>query len=304
VEDAAAEGAVRKLLQTAEAALDRVVFHRWPTNRVWTRDYGPIFVVRDAEQETTDNREVALVNFGFNAWAKYPDWKLDNQIPSRVARELRCREFEAQAELAGKRKSFVLEGGSIDVNGRGTLLTTDECLLSEVQQRNPGLARGDIERALHDYLGITNVLWLGNGIVGDDTHGHVDDIARFIAPDTIAAAVEPNRSDPNHTPLAENLKRLRAMRDQDGRQFTIVELPMPRAIVFRKYRVPASYANFYIANGVALVPVFNDPNDRIALNSLASAFSAREIVPIYCGDLIWGFGAIHCMTQQQPASGG
>jgi agmatine deiminase len=260
---------------------------------VWTRDYGPIFVRSEAG-------EVALVNFGFNAWAKYDDWQLDAQIPARVAKQLRCRAFRAEVEDGGRTRPFVLEGGSIDTNGSGTLLTTEECLLSDVQQRNPGLSREQIEAALHDYLGITKVLWLGNGIVGDDTHGHVDDIARFVRPDTVLMAVEGDTDDPNHAPLADNLRRMRAMRDERGRQLTVVELPMPRPLIFRKYRVPASYANFYIADGVVLAPVFNDPNDRIALNTLAEAFPDRDVVPIYCGDLIWGFGAIHCMTQQQP----
>ena len=206
------------------------------------------------------------------------------------------RQFDAQLN----RKPFVLEGGSIDVNGLGTLITTEECLLSSVQQRNPGLSREQIESAFHEYLGITNVIWLERGIAGDDTHGHVDDITRFVAPNVVATAVEPNTSDPNHEPLAANLRRLEYARDQDGRQLTIVELPMPRPIVFRKQRLPASYANFYIANACVLVPVFNDPNDRHALNTLAGVFRDREVVPIYCGDLIWGLGAIHCMTQQQP----
>jgi agmatine deiminase len=290
VNDAAMQQGVRRTLEVANAKLDSVVFHHWPTNRVWTRDYGPIFVRHHSG-------DVALVHFGFNAWAKYDDWQLDARIPSRIAKQIGCRAFRASVDSA---RPFVLEGGSIDVNGNGTLLTTEECLLSDVQQRNPGLSREGIERALHDYLGVTNVLWLGNGIIGDDTHGHVDDIARFVRPDTVLMATERDKNDPNHAPLAHNLRRMRTMRDERGRQISVVELPMPRPLIFRKYRVPASYANFYIANGVVLAPVFNDPNDRIALNTLAEVFPDREIVPVYCGDLIWGFGAIHCMTQQQP----
>ena len=222
--------------------------------------------------------------------------KLDNQIPSRVSKVLRVHQFDAQ--MNGR--PFVLEGGSIDVNGRGSLITTEECLLADVQQRNPGLSREQIESALHEYLSITNVIWLERGITGDDTHGHVDDITRFVAPQTVVTAVEPNTSDLNHEPLAANLRRLRSARDQDGHQLKVIELPMPRPIVFRKRRLPASYANFYIANSCVLVPVFNDANDRHALNTLAEAFRDREVVPIYCGDFIWGLGAIHCMTQQQP----
>jgi agmatine deiminase len=196
----------------------------------------------------------------------------------------------------------VLEGGSIDVNGAGMLLTTEECLLSEVQQRNPGVSRKQLERVFSDYLGIDQVIWLGRGIVGDDTHGHVDDIARFAGTDTIIAAVEPNRSDANHQPLAENFATLKAARTPAGKQFTVIELPMPRPVVFRGQRLPASYANFYIANGVVLVPTFHDPNDRIALNTLAEVFPDREVIGVHSMDLIWGLGALHCMTQQQPAA--
>jgi agmatine deiminase len=202
--------------------------------------------------------------------------------------------------MSGKER-VVLEGGSIDVNGCGTLLTTEECLLSKTQQRNPGMKRSDYEKIFADYLGITNLIWLGSGIAGDDTHGHVDDLARFVAPNTIVAVVESNPRDKNFKPLLENLRRLRAATDQDGRPLTVVELPLPKPVIFKGTRLPASYANFYIANGVVLVPIFNDPNDRLALNTLSELFPDRQVVPIYCGDLIWGFGAIHCMTQQEPA---
>jgi agmatine deiminase len=195
----------------------------------------------------------------------------------------------------------VLEGGSIDVNGAGTILTTEECLLSKAQCRNPHMRRRDYEKVFADYLGAPNTIWLGRGIFGDDTHGHVDDLSRFVAEDTIVTMVEPNTKDVNHVPLRENLKRLRAARDQDGRQFNIIELPMPQPVVFEGRRLPASYANFYIANGAVLAPVFNRPNDRIALNALSEVFPSREIVPIYSGDFIWGLGAMHCMTQQQPS---
>ena len=201
----------------------------------------------------------------------------------------------------GAKRRVVLEGGSIDVNGAGLLLTTEECLLSEVQQRNPGLSREQLESVFEDYLGIDQVIWLGRGIVGDDTHGHVDDIARFVARDTMIAAVEPNTSDPNHAPLAENLARLKAARTPSGKPFNIVELPMPRAVLFRGQRLPASYANFYIANGLVLVPTFHDSNDRVALNTLAEVFPGREVIGVHSTDLIWGLGALHCMTQQQPA---
>ena len=191
--------------------------------------------------------------------------------------------------VKGEQYRIVLEGGSIDVNGHGTMLTTEECLLSAVQARNPGLDRRCMEGVFADYLGVRKVIWLNNGIAGDDTHGHIDDIARFVGPSTVLAAVEKDPHDVNFAPLAENLARLHASTDQDGRPLRVVELPMP-----------ASYANFYIANGLVLVPVFNDANDRLALGIIASLLPQRKVVPIYCGDFIWGFGAIHCMTQQQP----
>ena len=193
-----------------------------------------------------------------------------------------------------------MEGGSIDVNGRGILLTTEECLLSRKQQRNSGMSRADYEEMFSTYLGIKKVIWLGSGVTGDDTHGHVDDITRFVSPRTVVTAVETNPDDPNYAPLQENIRRLRAATDVSGKPLKIVELPMPAPVIFEKRRLPASYANFYIANGIVLVPVFNDPKDRIALEILAKLFPGREVVGIYSGDLIWGFGAMHCMTQQQP----
>jgi agmatine deiminase len=211
-------------------------------------------------------------------------------------------EWKPTIEVAGERRRLVLEGGSIDTNGKGALLTTEECLLSDVQQRNPGVSREQIEQAFHDYLGIDQVIWLGRGVAGDDTHGHVDDISRFVGPTTIVTAVEPNTKDPNHEPLAKNLARLKAARTLDGKQFSIVELPLPRPVIFRKQRLPASYANFYLANGLVLMPTFHDPNDRVALNILAEVFPDREVIGIHSVDLIWGLGALHCMTQQQPAA--
>ena len=284
------------ILKRAGADLAQVSFHLWPTDRVWTRDSGPIFV-RNKEGR------VALTNWHFNAWAKYSDWGLDDQIPRRVAELLQLREWQPTLEIDGVARRLVLEGGSIDTNGQGTLLTTEECLLSEIQQRNPGLSRAQLEQAFSDYLGIDHVIWLNRGVAGDDTHGHVDDISRFVAPDTIVTAVEANTKDPNHEPLAENLGRLKTARTLEGKQFTIVELPLPRPVVFRKQRLPASYANFYLANGLVLMPTFHDHNDRIALNILAQVFPDREVIGIHSVDLIWGLGALHCMSQQQPAAG-
>ncbi len=315
VQNEAEEKQARSILDRAEAFVEvnkitltdqgrGVRFHRWPTDRIWTRDSGAICVTKPGAKATGDIEDlhcIRPVNFRFNAWAKYDDWKHDNQLALRIAKVLKLESLKAETLNNGKPYHFVLEGGSIDTNGQGVLLTTEECLLSPVQQRNPGLTREQIEQTLCQYLGMTKILWLDRGIVGDDTHGHVDDIARFVAEDTIVAVVEPNKSDPNHELLAENLRRLKQMTDQRGKRFTIVELPMPAPVIFRGQRLPASYANFYIANGVVLVPVFNDPNDRVALNILAELFSTRDVVGIYCRDLVWGLGTIHCMTQQQPA---
>lgn len=282
----------QKVLKLSHVDLKQVKFHIWPTNRIWTRDSGPIFI--------KNKNSVAVTNWQFNAWAKYADWKHDNRLPEHVSKKFKLKKFTPMVQRNGKPYQIVLEGGSIDVNGQGLMLTTEECLLSKVQQRNPGLSRQELEQVFADYLGVEKVIWLDCGIKGDDTHGHVDDISRFVAADTILTVVEPNRGDANYEPLQENLRRLRAATDLQGRKLKIVELPLPRPVIFQGQRLPASYANFYIANGLVLVPTFNDPNDRVALNILSDLFPGREIVGIHCGDFIWGLGAIHCMTQQQP----
>ncbi len=296
VNDAKSQARAESILKRAGVNLDQVTFHLWPTNRVWTRDSGPIFV-RNHEGR------VAITNWHFNAWAKYSDWQLDDQIPCRVTDLLNLPAWQPAIALAdGSQRRLVLEGGSIDTNGQGILLTTEECLLSDVQQRNPGVSREQLEQAFYDYLGIDQVIWLNRGVAGDDTHGHIDDISRFVGPTTIVTAIEPNTADSNHEPLAENLQRLQAARTRDGKQFDLVELPLPRSVVFRGQRLPASYANFYVGNGLVLVPTFHDPNDRIALSILADVFPDREVIGIHSVDLIWGLGALHCMTQQQPAA--
>ena len=289
VNDASAEKRARNTLARTRAHLRRVHFHHWPTDRVWTRDSGPIFV-KNAQGET------AITNWNFNAWAKYENWHLDDQIPVRVAELLQLPAWTP----AVRDHRVVLEGGSIDTNGAGLLLTTEECLLSEVQQRNPALSRTDLEAAFQDYLGIERVIWLNRGIAGDDTHGHVDDITRFVDQNRIVTVTETNREDENWEPLAENFDRLRSATNLDGQPFEIIELPMPAPVYFEGRRLPASYANFYIANGLVLVPTFNDPNDRKALHLLAELFPDRKVTGIHCGDFIWGLGALHCMTQQQP----
>ena len=294
VNNAAAAKKVRKVLERTGALSSNIRFHHWPTNRVWLRDSGCIFLKHHAGAEANQS---AALKFRFNAWAKYSNWRLDEKIGSLMAKAADAH--EVRPEALGTR--IVLEGGSIDVNGAGTILTTEECLLSKEQERNPHMARIHYEKAFADYLGACHCIWLGRGIFGDDTHGHVDDLTRFVSRSTVLTMVERNSKDVNHEPLRANLRRLQSARDQDGKQLTVVELPMPQPVMFEGRRLPASYANFYIANGVVLVPVFNRPNDRIALNTLAELFPAREIVPIYSGDFIWGFGAMHCMTQQQPA---
>ena len=300
VNDAAAEKRARKTLELANAFSDNVRFHRWPTNRVWTRDSGCTFVFPAAPSSPQKQKALSLhaVHWKFNAWAKYPNFQHDAKIGALMADAAAATEIRP---AFGKHR-VVLEGGSIDSNGRGSLLTTEECLLSSVQQRNPAMKREDYERVFAEYLGITNVIWLDRGIAGDDTHGHVDDITRFVAPDTVVTVVEADPDDPNYEPLRENIRRLRAAADQDGKPLSIVELPMPAPVYFEGRRLPASYGNFYIANDIVLCPVFNDPNDRVALDILADLFPEREVVGIYSGDLIWGFGAMHCMTQQQPAA--
>jgi agmatine deiminase len=300
VNDTSAEKIVRKHLERANAPVKNVHFHRWPTNRVWLRDSGCIFCRCGAGALARESREednLAALNFRFNAWAKYSNYRRDEKIGTLMANVARSQEIRP----LHNHTRVVLEGGSIDVNGQGTLLTTEECLLSKIQQRNPGMFRKDYARIFANYLGAPHVIWLGKGIHGDDTHGHVDDLTRFVAPDTVVTMVEPNRKDVNHKPLSDNLRRLQAATDQAGKPLNIVELPMPSPVIFEHRRLPASYANFYIANGIVLVPVFNDANDRIALNTLAELFPSREIVPIYSGDLVWGLGTMHCMTQQQPA---
>jgi agmatine deiminase len=304
VNSAASEKQAHKVLSKANALTKNVRFHRWPTNRVWTRDSGCTFVTTDhvaagdSPAQPGRGSGLSAITWRFNAWAKYSNYQHDEKIGSSMAKAAHASEIHP---VQGKSR-VVLEGGSIEVNGCGTLLTTEECLLSKTQQRNPGMSRKDYEKLFSDHLGVKNVIWLDSGIAGDDTHGHVDDITRFVSPDTVVTAVESDPSDPNYKPLRENIRRLRAATDQDGKPLSIVELPMPGPVVFEGRRLPASYANFYIANGVVLVPVFNDPNDRFALNILADLFPDREVVGIYSGDLIWGFGAMHCMTQQQPAA--
>jgi agmatine deiminase len=286
VNSAAAQKQARRTLTRAGADAGRVEFLVHPTDRGWTRDSGPVFVRRGSD--------MAIVNFHFNAWAKYPDWQKDRRVPEHAAKRLGVPMFEARAEG----REFVLEGGGIDVNGRGTLLTTEECYLDpKIQVRNPGLGRAGMEAALREHLGVTNVFWLAGGVAGDDTHGHVDDICRFVNPRTVVLIRDGDIGD---RMLAANWERIADLRLEDGSKPEVVALPTPAPLFFDGDRLPASYANFYFSNAAVLVPTFNDPNDRRALGILAELIPDRPVVGIHAVDLVLGFGTLHCLTQQQP----
>ncbi len=277
-------------LLDGHADANRLAFHRFPTDDAWCRDHGAIFVTRHGGDAPPADPLVAL-DFRFNSWGgKYPPFDLDDAIPPQMA---------AALGVPCRRIDMVLEGGSVEVNGAGALLTTESCLLNP--NRNPSLDRADIERTLCDELGVEQVLWLGDGIVGDDTDGHIDDLTRFVSEDTVVTAVEEDPGDANFAALAENVERLRALRLADGRPLTIIELPMPRPVEYEGDRLPASYANFYIGNRVVLMPAFDDPRDAAAERVLAAAFPGRRVVPIDCRDLVLGLGTFHCLTQQVPA---
>jgi agmatine deiminase len=277
---------VRGLLTQNGTPLERVRFHYFPAYEPWCRDHGPIFLVRDQNGK----KDRAVVDWGYNAWGgKYPPFDLDDAIPQHVAKLRNLPLFSP---------GIVLEGGSIEVNGQGTLLTTEACLLNP--NRNPALNQGQIEQLLRDYLGVTNILWLGEGIVGDDTDGHIDDLTRFINPNTLITVVEEDPADANYSILRDNLNRLHKLRDQDGRPLRIVELPMPGVVEYQGQRLPASYANFYFANGLVLVPTYRHANDRKALEILQNELRHCRVVGVDSTELIWGLGSFHCITQQEP----
>ena len=292
------EQRVRRHLTHACVDLSQVDTYRLATNRSWIRDSGPIFVV---QQKGDGLKRLALTDWRFNGWARYRAWQRDNLLPRRIARRLQLQRFNVVSPAITGKRAVVLEGGSIDVNGRGLLLATEECLLGRTQARNPGLTRSDLEVVLHSYLGVSKVLWLGHGLVGDDTNGHVDNVARFVSHDTVVAAEEQDPSDENHKRLKDNLIRLSHMTDIKGKKLRLIRLPMPSPLFFGKARLPISYLNFYISNNCVLVPTFNDPLDRIALNRLARLFPSRKVVGIHSVDLALGLGAIHCITQQEPS---
>ena len=289
VKDAAALKEARAMLARAHVNLKQVDFLTTPTDRGWMRDCGPIWVYQ--------GKTLVALDWKFSAWAKYPNWRKDNEVPNAVARFSKHKRVQPMH----KGNHVVLEGGGIEVDGVGTMIVTKEWLLSDKQVRNPGFTRVDYEQIFAKYLGCTHTIWLNKGIVGDDTHGHVDDLTRFVAPGKVVTVVERNKKDPNYALLQENLRILRRSTAANGKKLEVIALPMPRPLMFDGERLPASYANFLICNKVVLVPIFNDAHDREALNTLQSCFPTREVVGIFARDLVWGLGTIHCLTQQEPA---
>jgi len=278
-----------KVLKDCDVSLSKLEFFIKKTDRGWLRDSGPMFV--------KEGNEVVAIDFKFNAWAKYDDYKLDNKIPSFIAQKLNMKREVANH----KGKQVVLEGGAIDSNGKGTIITTEECLLDEkIQTRNPGFTKQDYFEVFKKYFGVSNVIWLGKGIVGDDTHGHIDDLCRFVTDDTVVLVSEENPKDENYTLLKENKERLQNTFLPNGAKLNVVPLPMPSPQVFKGQRLPASYANFYISNYSVLVPTFNDPNDKLALGILSELFPDRKVIGIHSVDLVWGLGTLHCLTKEQP----
>ncbi|WP_374172512.1 agmatine/peptidylarginine deiminase [Flavobacterium tructae] len=281
---------VNGMLEMGRVNLANVSFIVHKTNRSWMRDSGPIIVQNGSKREA--------LNFNFNGWAKYKNYQLDKFVPAKIADFIDV----PLTQVMYKGKPVIVEGGAIDVNGKGTLLTSEECLMHPtIQVRNAGFTKEDYEAVFKEYLGVTNVIWLGDGIEGDDTHGHIDDLCRFVNEDTIVTIVETDKNDSNYKPLQDNLKRLQNAKLEDGKSPIIVALPMPKRVDFDTLRLPASYANFLILNNCVLVPTFNDSNDRVALNILAECFPDREVIGISCIDFIWGFGTLHCLSQQIPA---
>jgi len=290
--DDAGQEEARSAFSAHGVGADDIRLHQVPTDRAWLRDSAPTVVVADGGARQ-------LVRWRFNAWAKYPNFAADTQVGPAIAKVTGLPVVDAMRPDG--QGPVTLEGGAIDVNGEGLLLTTEECLLSpDVQVRNPGLDRDGYEGVFRRYLGVRQTLWLGKGCAGDDTHGHVDDVARFVAPDVIALAYEPDPADPNHAASEDNLRRLQ-LAGGDTDALRIVTVPFPRAVTMQGQRLPASYLNFYIANGVVLVPTFNDPQDQVALATLQTLMPNRQVVGIHAVDLVWGFGTLHCLTQQEPA---
>ena len=278
-----------QVLKAVDADLNNIEFFKLGTDRNWLRDAGPQFVKNEIG-------ETVLINFKFNAWAKYDNYKLDAKIPKMISKELKLERIKAEHNG----REVILEGGSIDYNGSGTIITTEECLLdTETQVRNKGFLKEDYEDVFKKYLGTTNVIWLCKGIAGDDTHGHIDDITRFVNRNTVVTVMETHPNDPNYIPLMENREILEGAKLADGSSLEIVELPMPSPVMFKGERLPASYANFYISNYGVLVPTFNDPNDKLALGIMSELFEDRPVIGIHAVDLVWGLGTLHCLTHEQ-----
>ncbi|HXE42871.1 MAG TPA: agmatine deiminase family protein, partial [Candidatus Baltobacteraceae bacterium] len=298
------ENLARHIFKKVGVDLRKIKFVMHPTNRGWTRDTGPIFVKAEGGKRKA---ETAIVHFHFNGWAKYDNWHKDTKVPETAAKLLGKKLFHAQCEVPIKNsklkiKNFVIEGGGIELNGQGTLISTEECYLHpKIQVRNLGLGKKEIETTLKNYLGVKNIFWLAKGPKGDDTHGHIDDICRFVNAKTLVLVREKNPCDENYRSLSENWERIKDLRLEDGTKPEVVELPMPAPLYFDSTRLPASYANFYICNAAIIVPTFNDPNDRVALGILGELFKDRPVIGIHAVDLVWGFGSLHCLTQQQPA---
>lgn len=290
VESKEHEKKARFVLASANADLNNVEFFKLKTDRGWMRDACPAFI--------KNKKEITLVNFRFNGWAKYSNYKKDEKIPNFISKKLNLRNVKAEY----KNKQVVLEGGAIDYNGHGTLIATEECLINDkVQVRNPGFTKQDYEEVFYKYLGIKKILWLGKGIVGDDTHGHVDDLCRFVSKDTVLLVQEKNVKDENYKLLHENKERLQDLKLANGSKIQTEFLPMPEPVIFKGQRLPASYANFYISNSAVIVPTFNDPNDKYALGIISELITDRPVIGIHAVDLVWGLGTLHCLTHEQPA---
>ncbi len=290
IEDKDHQGKAEKILKYINVELNNIEFYKFKTNRGWMRDLSPAFV-KDEKDDTI------AVHFLFNGWAKYDNYKKDEKFPGFISKKFNMSTITPRHN----ENPVTLEGGSIDTNGSGTLITTEECLLDDkIQSRNPGFTKEDYEELFRTYLGITNTIWLGKGIAGDDTHGHIDDLCRFVNKNTVVLVSEKNQSDENYFNLKENEERLKNAKLEDGSSLNIVPLPMPSPVIFKKERLPASYANFYISNYAVMVPTFNDPNDRIALGIISDLITDRPVIGIHSLDLVWGLGTIHCLTHEQP----
>ena len=284
---------IKKIFKSSK--IKNVSFHKIKTDRIWLRDSGPIFLINKKYKKKI------ILNFVFNGWAKYKNYKNDNKINDKLSKIIKLKKINPAIKKNGKSRKVTMEGGAFDVNGAGTILLTEECLLSKIQERNKKFNKKDYEEMFNKYLNIKNFIWLKKGIIGDDTHGHVDDISRFVSRNTIMTAIEKNKNDKNYKNLNENLKILKKSRDERGEKFKIIKVPMPSPIFIDKTRVPASYMNFYICNKKVLLPIFKVKEDNIAIKIFKNYFKNRKVETVDCSKLIWGFGAIHCMTQQEPS---